>query len=192
MNELPKLDTKTTKESIIKFIQDKVSEANAKGLVVGLSGGIDSTLTAYLATEAVGKENVFGIVMPSTTTPTEDKIHGTDIAKILDIDYKEMAIDSVLNEFLYVTQYKTENEQLKERIEYLERSNNRREDTILEQREEIGNLEQQCKKQKEVIDKVIECVEKEYYSKNTVDIESMGITTNKLLQVRNLLKEVSE
>ena len=112
MNELPKLDTKTTKESIIKFIQDKVSEANAKGLVVGLSGGIDSTLTAYLATEAVGKENVFGIVMPSTTTPTEDKIHGTDIAKILDIDYKEMAIDSVLNEFLYVTQYKTENEQL--------------------------------------------------------------------------------
>lgn len=112
MNELPKLDTKTTKESIIKFIQDKVSEANAKGLVVGLSGGIDSTLTAYLATEAVGKENVFGIVMPSTTTPTEDKIHGTAIAKILDIDYKEMAIDSVLNEFLYVTQYKTENEQL--------------------------------------------------------------------------------
>ena len=90
MNELPKLDTKTTKESIIKFIQDKVSEANAKGLVVGLSGGIDSTLTAYLATEAVGKENVFGIVMPSTTTPTEDKIHGTDIAKILDIDYKEL------------------------------------------------------------------------------------------------------
>ena len=47
MNELPKLDTKTTKGSIIKFIQDKVSEANAKGLVVGLSGGIDSTLTAY-------------------------------------------------------------------------------------------------------------------------------------------------
>ncbi len=50
--------------------------------------------------------------MPSTTTPTEDKIHGTDIAKILGIDYKEMAIDSILNEFLSVTQYKTENEQL--------------------------------------------------------------------------------
>lgn len=45
---------------------------------------------------------------------------------------------------------------------------------------------------KEVIDKAIEYIEKEYYSKNTVDIESMGITTNKLLQVRNLLNEVSE
>lgn len=48
------------------------------------------------------------------------------------------------------------------------------------------------KKEKEVIDKAIECIEKEYYSKNTVDIESIGITTNKLLQVRNLLKEVSK
>ena len=112
MNELPELDTKQTKETIIKFIQDKVSQTNAKGLVVGLSGGIDSTLTAYLATQAVGRQNVFGIVMPSTTTPTEDKIHGTDIAKTLGIDYKEIAIDNILNEFLLVTQYKTENEQL--------------------------------------------------------------------------------
>ena len=112
MNELPELDTKQTKETIIKFIQDKISQTNAKGLVVGLSGGIDSTLTAYLATQAVGRQNVFGIVMPSTTTPTEDKIHGTDIAKTLGIDYKEIAIDNILNEFLLVTQYKTENEQL--------------------------------------------------------------------------------
>lgn len=54
------------------------------------------------------------------------------------------------------------------------------------------DLYNELKKQKEVIDKAIEYIEKEYYSKNTVDIESMGITTNKLLQVRNLLKEVSE
>ena len=57
---------------------------------------------------------------------------------------------------------------------------------------EIKVLEQQCKKQKEVIDKVIEFVEKEYYSKNTVAIDSIGITTNKLLQVRKILKEVSD
>ena len=52
----------------------------------------------------------------------------------------------------------------------------------------LMNLKDQVKSQKEVIDKAIEYIEKEYYSKNTVDIESMGITTNKLLQVRNLLK----
>lgn len=42
-----------------------------------------------------------------------------------------------------------ENKQLKERIEYLERSNNRREDTILEQRQEISNLEDNRNKLKE-------------------------------------------
>lgn len=69
-----------------------------------MSGGIDSTLVAYLACEAVGKDKVFGIIMPSTTTPTEDKLHGTEIAQHLGISYKEIAIDSVLNEFLSVTQ----------------------------------------------------------------------------------------
>ena len=104
MNEIPKLDVEKTKDDIVEFVQNKVSEANAEGLVIGLSGGIDSTLAAFLACEAVGKENVFGIVMPSTTTPTEDKLHGTAIAQLLRINYKEIAIDSILNEFLSVTQ----------------------------------------------------------------------------------------
>ena len=104
MNEIPKIDVEKTKNDIVEFVQNKVSEANAKGLVIGLSGGIDSTVAAFLACEAVGKENVFGVVLPSTTTPTEDKLHGTAIAQLLGINYKEMAIDSVLNEFLSITQ----------------------------------------------------------------------------------------
>ena len=48
--------------------------------------------------------------MPSTTTPTEDKIHGIEIAQRLGIDYKEIAIDSILNEFLSMTQL--ENDEL--------------------------------------------------------------------------------
>ena len=104
MNEIPKIDVEKTKNNITEFVQNKVSEANADGLVVGLSGGIDSTVAAFLACEAVGKENVFGVVLPSTTTPTEDKLHGTTIAQLLGINYKEMAIDSILNEFLSVTQ----------------------------------------------------------------------------------------
>lgn len=59
---------------------------------------------AYLACEALGKDKVFGIIMPSTTTPTEDKLHGVHIAQNLGIDYKEIAIDSILNEYLYMTQ----------------------------------------------------------------------------------------
>ena len=104
MSEIPKIDNRRTMEDIVEFIQNKVSEANAKGIVVGLSGGIDSTLVAHLACEAVGKDNVFGIIMPSTTTPTEDKLHGIDIAQGLGIEYKEIGIDTILNEYLSVSQ----------------------------------------------------------------------------------------
>lgn len=104
ISEIPKIDLEKTKTDIVEFIKSKVSEAKADGIVVGLSGGIDSTLIAYLSCEAVGKENVFGIIMPSTTTPPEDKIHGIEIAQSLGIDYKQIAIDSILNEFLSMTQ----------------------------------------------------------------------------------------
>ena len=103
------MNVEKTKDDIVKFIQSKVSEAKTDGILVGLSGGIDSTLIAYLACEAVGKENVFGIIMPSTATPTEDKIHGISIAQGLGIDYKEIAIDSILNEFLFMTQLEEDN-----------------------------------------------------------------------------------
>ena len=74
-----------------------------------MSGGIDSTLIAHLACEAVGNENVFGIVMPSATTPPEDKVHGIEIAQNLGIDYKEVAIDSILDEYLSLTQLEKDN-----------------------------------------------------------------------------------
>ena len=63
---------------------------------------------------------------------------------------------------------------------------------IMELSSENLILEQQCKRQKEAIDKAIEYIEKDYYSKNTFDIDNIGMSTNKLLQVRNILKEVSE
>ena len=104
MSEIPDIDLEKTKSSIVEFIKSKVDEANSEGIAIGLSGGIDSTLVAHLACEAIGKDNVFGIIMPSATTPAEDRIHGIEIAQHLGIDYKEIAIDSILNEYLSVTQ----------------------------------------------------------------------------------------
>ena len=74
-----------------------------------MSGGIDSTLIGHLACEAVGKDNVFGIVMPSATTPAEDTVHGIEIAQRLGIEYREIAIDSILNEYLYLTRLEEDN-----------------------------------------------------------------------------------
>lgn len=52
-------------------------------------------------------------------------------------------------------------------------------------------LEQQCKKQKEVINKAIKLIEAAYYSKNTTDIDSIVLSSDKLIKVRKILKEVN-
>ncbi|MBR4447247.1 NAD+ synthase [Methanobrevibacter sp.] len=109
MCEIPEIDCEKTNDAIVEFIKTKVSDSKTDGIVVGLSGGIDSTLIAYLSCEAIGKENVFGIIMPSATTPPEDKVHGIEIAQHLGIEYKEIAIDSILNEFLSMTQLEENN-----------------------------------------------------------------------------------
>ena len=62
-----------------------------------------------MACNAVGKDNVFGITLPSATTPEEDRVHGIEVAKVLGIDYKEIDIDSILNEYLSVTQLEKDN-----------------------------------------------------------------------------------
>lgn len=103
------MNLEKTKNDILNFIRTKVSESHTDGIVVGLSGGIDSTLAAYLACEAVGNDKVFGITMPSSTTPTEDNVHGIEIAERLGINYKQIAIDSILNEFLSMTQLEEDN-----------------------------------------------------------------------------------
>jgi len=52
---------------ITKFIHDEVGETGRKNVVIGLSGGIDSSVVATLAVEALGKDQVVGILMPSST-----------------------------------------------------------------------------------------------------------------------------
>ncbi|MHA1903793.1 MAG: NAD+ synthase [Candidatus Thorarchaeota archaeon] len=52
------------KQKIVKFIHDYVSQSGAEGVVLGLSGGVDSALVASLSVEALGAESVFGMIMP--------------------------------------------------------------------------------------------------------------------------------
>lgn len=59
---------------------------------------------------------------------------------------------------------------------------------IEELKREIRFLKQANIEYKERIDKAIELIENTYYSKNTTDIDKIGFTTNKLLQVRTILR----
>ena len=56
----------------------------------------------------------------------------------------------------------------------------------------IKELQQENKKLKEVIDKAIEYIEDTYYSKNTTNIDSIILSSDKLLRIREILKEVNK
>jgi NAD+ synthase len=66
-------------EKIAEWIKAKVREAGAKGIVVGLSGGIDSSLVAVLSKKAMGS-NVLGVIMPCHSNPS-DLEHAQALAK---------------------------------------------------------------------------------------------------------------
>lgn len=85
---------------------------------------------------------------------TIDLINIDELALGLEVCSKKS--NMVIQEFAdTIIQLQQENKQLQERIEYLERSNNRREDTIIEQRQEISDLEDNWNKLKEYIRKNI-------------------------------------
>ena len=96
------MDFEKAKEIIVDLIRTKTQEAGVNSAVVGLSGGIDSALTAYLTVEALGHENVLGIHLPElNVTPAEDVLDATEVADRLNIEFKTIDISEILSSFMY-------------------------------------------------------------------------------------------
>ena len=87
------------KEKIIDFIKKKVREADAKGVVVGLSGGIDSATTLFLCVEALGNDKVLVLMMPWKINKKEDTEDAIQICEKLGVKYRVIKIDPVLESF---------------------------------------------------------------------------------------------
>ncbi|MDA4136450.1 MAG: NAD+ synthase [Thaumarchaeota archaeon] len=87
------LDLSSARRRIVAFIKRKVEESQAEGAVLGISGGIDSAVTAYLCVEALGSRRVLGLIMPDLrATPDEDVKDSKLVASELCIETKEIDV----------------------------------------------------------------------------------------------------
>ena len=78
-------ELETARDRIVAFVRGVVDDAGASGAVIGLSGGIDSTTTAYLAVEALGADAVRGLLLPSEVSPDDDRTDAERVATDLGI-----------------------------------------------------------------------------------------------------------
>ncbi|WP_456370482.1 NAD+ synthase [Geoglobus sp.] len=87
-------------DRICDFIRKKVELANADGVVVGISGGVDSATVAFLCVRALGSERVFATIMPEIGVTTEEDIRDARlVCETLGIEHAYVEINSVLESF---------------------------------------------------------------------------------------------
>jgi len=98
--EMLSLDYPKVEAEILKFIQRVVHDANANGAVIGLSGGIDSSVVGSLCIRALGKKMVVGILMPASHTPKRDIEDARALSRDWGIKSYEVKIDRISSAFL--------------------------------------------------------------------------------------------
>ena len=86
-------------KALVVGLKDYVSKNGFKSVALGLSGGIDSALTATLAVDALGKESVYGLLMPSKYSSTHSISDAKELAENLGIGYEIIEIGSVVSSF---------------------------------------------------------------------------------------------
>lgn len=90
-------DLERTYKTVIQGIRDYFYKCGFKRAVLGLSGGLDSTVCAVLMADAIGAENVFGVSMPSKLTSKESKSDAAELAKNLGINFTEASIKPMVD-----------------------------------------------------------------------------------------------
>lgn len=85
-------DLERTYKTVVQGIRDYFNKTGFKRAVLGLSGGLDSTICAVLLADALGAENVFGVSMPSKITSDESKNDAKVLAENLGINFAEAPI----------------------------------------------------------------------------------------------------
>jgi len=99
IDEIKNQDYASITETVEKFLSEQIEKNHAKGIVLGLSGGIDSAVLAYLCKRKL-KEKTLAIIMPDTSiTPKIETEDALKMIALTGIEYKLVDIKPIVNEY---------------------------------------------------------------------------------------------
>jgi NAD+ synthase len=118
------INPELVRKLLVGFIQNEVRKVGFERVVLGLSGGVDSSLVATLAAQALGPKNVLGVLMPYKTSDPKSRSDALQVVKQLGIEHLEIdispQIDAYFERFPDADQRRRGNKMARERksIEY--------------------------------------------------------------------------
>ena len=98
--ELDQTEAEEIYSALVVGLRDYIRKNNFEKVVIGLSGGIDSSLTATIAVDALGKENVKGVLMPSQYTSKESIEDALKLAENIGIETFTIPINDIFKKYL--------------------------------------------------------------------------------------------
>jgi NAD+ synthase len=93
------IDTKKLKKILTDFIRSYCRKSDFKKVILGLSGGLDSTVVAYLACQALGKKNVLALIMPYKHSNPESLRDAKGVADVLGIKSKVIDLSPMIDAY---------------------------------------------------------------------------------------------
>ncbi len=95
------LDYSYVRRELSSFIRGFYNASGARGLVIGVSGGVDSATTLALAVDAVGADRVLALIMPDTrVTPEDDVRDALELVKAFGVEYVKLEINPIVDSFV--------------------------------------------------------------------------------------------
>lgn len=117
------INLEKTHKNLVEFLREKIKNTGLTKAILGLSGGIDSALVAYLLRDALGKENVYALMMPYKTSNKKSLEHAQLVVDDLGINYQIIEITEMIDSYFKneenVTNLRKGNKMARERMSIL-------------------------------------------------------------------------
>jgi len=91
------LNVEMVRELLVRFVRDETTNAGFEKAVIGISGGVDSSVAAFLAVEALGKKNVLGVILPHTVSSKASVSDAEAVGRTLGISTETVDISPMVD-----------------------------------------------------------------------------------------------